>query len=1246
MKNNNLDNMKRLLKKSINKIIPIMIIIFIMQIGLAFGTICDLVKADPVKSTQEITVTNYYTGKLMTGAGGTTSGIKINVTDSSNQDIPQYINNGGETKNIIFDNPVRLAANPTAKISYGFNDVTFSKYNFVKTRDITTKPQFPADTEMIDIHLPAPNTREAYKNDLGDQGYITTKHYVYKGKAGEELPRDVSFGTPVGDGVLVQQAKSNNDIYETQGPNSTAFLNPITAYSGNTPITNAAVKAMKLWGYFCPKNTGSYMLGAYSDDGAYGYIMVDGVKKVFVEDWRIAPPQDRSNCSSMQLTAGKYYPIYMEWYEGCPTQAAFIPRYNCNGKGWVNIPQDEFYSSKTTTPGDVASAYFGDVSGISFPTKDGIYYMATKFVSQEGTTQGIYGPFIVDNTKPVLSNLVVTSNNANSNKWAVAGNTLTIKFTASENLSANPQILINGYVANSTITKDSQNNYTATVIIGSDGSINSNGDKLIDGTINIQVAHYSDLSGNEGDTVSNSNVTYDNTAPTTPTITTDNKTVDVTIMPGLDTGSGVKNTQYKILSVDGNTVIQDWIEYIGKFNVSKFEDIKIQAKTVDNAGNESTVTECKLLKLPEVTININDATGLVDIYKVDINNTDTKVNKFLPNEIKLKGDAYANIDFKGQGTDIFQYKIIPYSTDPKGVNIDQLSDWQTLDLNKQTVNDDVVLDKQGNLNQRSYDVSHLPTLSGNAQWSNPDEVFKTPFDATTYKVASYSTSAQNYGGWQNYLKIDGTQGRRWVTNSIFLPNMWVSDDYKEASKFWGYIKVPKSGEYYLGATSDDGCRGYITVNGETLCFVDMFYPKEATWGTKNKVYTLEADKYYPIYLEYFNWGGSAAFELKCSTDNKSWAQIPQDWFYPSKTLTPGEYTKTIFTGSTGIKFPKEPGKYYIAYRAGKKDANGNMGKVNREGFYGGFTVEAKAQFDLSRSLDGGKTSVQNGSEFKLNYTVTPKDIPVKDVCKNGEPSSTYTITASDFAYQDVFPQGLTPLNKDNNPLIVINDGKINGQLNVNNIVYTLDDTKTVYKAQPINFSVWLKASEEAKQYKLEGKDSVITYVDIDGGKKQANFPDFNLSVDGYSTIVKQGAYQKNNLVGDYIKEPTDVDSNDNSPYLNVTKLFPTTLAMIVDSKASNPNLELKISGNFINKEITFYKYELKQDGTLGTVQQLNAKPNDVKFRDLGFTFEKDKKYIIFYTINPSESGEVKIENTVDRDKKNLKLKIQDLPLLQ
>ena len=123
--------------------------------------------------------------------------------------------------------------------------------------------------------------------------------------------------------------------------------------------------------------------------------------------------------------------------------------------------------------------------------------------------------------------------------------------------------------------------------------------------------------------------------------------------------------------------------------------------------------------------------------------------------------------------------------------------------------------------------------------------------------------------------VDGTDG---ITN------------YKEASKFWGYIKVPKDGDYNFGAFSDDGCRGYITVEGETKPFVDMFNVQPMTFGTTNNTFSLKANEYYPIYLEYFNWGQWAIFQMLYSDNGSSPAtKVPTDWFYPSRNLTPGEY---------------------------------------------------------------------------------------------------------------------------------------------------------------------------------------------------------------------------------------------------------------------------------------------------------------------------------------------------------------------
>jgi hypothetical protein len=509
-----------------------------------------------------------FTGHKVLAA---TAELSISVNDSSNQSIPQYENSGGQKSNNILNPPVRLAANATAKISYrDFNNVNIAKYQFVQASDLTTIPQFPQDSTMTDINLTPPNSQPAYGNDIGDQGTISTMQYVYAGNPGSasssaQLTRDVSFGTPLSSTMLVQNATVSNDIPNYNVSKSNAFfagttkswsgtvsLSDPTIYSDSNPKknstdyvynpfnktyckpnANAAWKAMKFWGYFSPPQSGYYNLGAYSDDGAYGYIVVNGQNKEFVNDWSIASAFPRTNNTPILLSAGSYYPIYMEYYEGCPTQGAFTPvfKYDKSNSAnasiskndtvayysdntirpdkLMNMQQNWFYSSNTTTPGTIPGAYFGDVSGIQFPNRDGIYYIATRFVSDEGITSGLYGPFIIDKTPPTISNLSVVSNNSSSDKKAVAGNTLTIRFTASEDLQGNPQILINGYAANVTsYMKTSDNNYTATVNIGNDNSINSSGDKITNGPITVQINNYSDLSGNVGSPVQDNSVTF------------------------------------------------------------------------------------------------------------------------------------------------------------------------------------------------------------------------------------------------------------------------------------------------------------------------------------------------------------------------------------------------------------------------------------------------------------------------------------------------------------------------------------------------------------------------------------------------------------------------------------------------------------------------------------------------------------------------------------------------------------------
>ncbi len=1005
------------------------------------------------------------------------SKITINVTDSSNQSIPQYINNGDNaTIDKIINPPVRLSADPTAKISY--SGVSEGKYQFVKGSNLTTKPQFPSDSTMTNIDLPEPNTREAYKDDLGNQGYINTKHYEYKGKAGQALPRDVSFGTPVGEGVLIQRAIVAKDIYETQGEVSSAFILDIA--KGNrcySPNKNAAKKAMKVWGYFKPEKTGSYLLGAYSDDGAYGYLMVDGVKQVFVEDWRIAPPQFRATpagakkdtqvkvnerYTGINLVGGKYYPIYMEWYEGCPTQGAFVPQYiynknlnhefsiprNINSGNSSNntinysIPSQELYSSKTTTPGDIAGAYFGDVSGISFPSEDGTYYIATKFKSGKGTTQGMYGPFIIDNTKPAISNLVVTSNNTNEEKWAEAGNTLTIKFTASEDLTSNPQILINEYVADAIITKDSQNNYTSIVKIGNDGSINSyeigndgsinsSKNKVIDGPIKVKIDHYSDLSGNEGDPVQDSTVTYGNI--NLNELVQVNKTTSENLgSPGkeefeitLEINKQRKNGSYggviNLKDCNITDKIADEFEIVpNSFEVmelknNNFKSLHFDTEqvnnelriTFDNTGdNEGVFVKYKIRRAvnKDITPGMYTTSQEPATLTCEVINYGKKIItiEFPQVEVELKEPIKAALTLI-QNVDKNNYKMneefyINYKIQPDYIPCDDYSYLKDKEIA-------IVFDKSGSMD---FNGRMQPAKNSAISFVNK---FKKD-DKTKITFISYSTQAE------------------------------------EASKFYTNTEM----DTLIKKINDEQCDSSGGTNiGDGI--------RKAYYALKNSGNST-AKKYIVLMTD----GVPTAFSYNGARYNGGASK--NGW----------EYAEDESIGKVhDYRNDQDPYEYALNYAKtmGERVSDDSL-DINTYviGFSNGINADKLQQIaDSSNGFYKEALESENLQEvYNQIADVIKSELPVENVL-----------------FEETIPKGIEIVEPLPNGLEIVGN-KIKG--NLGGIYYTLNEDETQFEAEPLEFKLKIKGTSEGT-FNIGGK---INYTDIDKTSAQKEFPNINVEI--------------------------------------------------------------------------------------------------------------------------------------------------------
>ena len=126
------------------------------------------------------------------------------------------------------------------------------------------------------------------------------------------------------------------------------------------------------------------------------------------------------------------------------------------------------------------------------------------------------------------------------------------------------------------------------------------GSELKDGTYTSIPITVTDGKGGTDTTIYTGTIIVDRIVPTAPTITTDsigwvNHNVLVTVEPGTDTGSGVREVQY---SLDGTT----WAKYTTPVIVSTEGLTTFQAKTVDIVGNKSiaAINEIKIDKTPPI----------------------------------------------------------------------------------------------------------------------------------------------------------------------------------------------------------------------------------------------------------------------------------------------------------------------------------------------------------------------------------------------------------------------------------------------------------------------------------------------------------------------------------------------------------------------------------------------------------------------------------------------------------------------
>ena len=393
-----------------------------------------------------------------------------------------------------------------------------------------------------------------------------------------------------------------------------------------------------------------------------------------------------------------------------------------------------------------------------------------------------------------------------------------------------------------------------------------------------------------------------------------------------------------------------------------------------------------------------------------------------------------------------------------------------------------------------------------SQWSNGESnIYYCPDN--WYKI--------NVGMWTMVWEVENNRKYTFKHNKIFYDEMDIGGEcalrypgfqYKEADKYWGYIKPKESGWYLFGTYSDDGSRFSITKDGKT------YELSKSNFGLNNdggywyigqersnfKVHGssfyssfipihLDKDKYYPIQLEYFNWGGNGCFKLGyCRIDNyennenaqnvlgalskvvqnenykydKDFKSIFQQnskhyindniinkylndiqWIgslgkneeaftlYPSKSNEPADIADEVFEGKSGVKFPKENGVYTIHYKIiTREKGDEKPGKVINDnvqsGEYGKFEVKDLLDTSISVVGSNNQKEIYLNEEAKAVYKIIPNEIKAEDIIRDGR-SFPKEIKLTEIKIDGMLPSGIN-FDENNNPSINLGT-EINGE---------------------------------------------------------------------------------------------------------------------------------------------------------------------------------------------------------------------------
>ncbi|MGG5462957.1 VWA domain-containing protein [Clostridium sp. B9] len=538
----------------------------------------------------------------------------------------------------------------------------------------------------------------------------------------------------------------------------------------------------------------------------------------------------------------------------------------------------------------------------------------------------------------------------------------------------------------------------------------------------------------------------------------------------------------------------------------------------------------------------------------------------------------------------------------------------------------------------------------------------------TYKWGNRVYEVYKYGNYWDNLKggfIKEVSNWMWKPKTIFYDSMRVDDinyrndypgfTYKESDKYWGYLKPKESGWYLFGTESDDGSRFSLTVNNSTYELANSnfgvsgnnrwyisqdrsnFKVHAAAFYSSFQPVYLEANKYYPIQLEYFNWGGGGAFKLGyCKLDNynenirdafkmlnkattsqdykdldevfysKKLGYWPNNYYryyiadnnineylnklnwmgngnnevftmYPSKSNEPGDVANEVFEGKSGVKLPVDNGVYTMHYKIFTRANGGKKGSsILRDNIAKGSYGKFEIKDLLNAKIDVTDTSGGNKiyANSKAIVNYRMNPNPLKVTDVIRDGSNPpEQIKLSELKIVGLIPKGLKFIN---------NDISVNGRLE--------SDGSTRIETNEMNDIIYTRQGDSYVANSMDKKINVL--VESVGNfdfREDQNRVGFKLIYNTKETKPMLEDFKGSSIS---INEPTKIEKfgildsgspdniKDASGGIDVVNGMPLKIAILADIKSPTSVIDFGFNANNIKNIGSGLKVKVYDKGSL------------------------------------------------------------------